>query len=81
MKTIATFVKQNVNLWGKHCPFLTEVQFKEGVVLRLSSGREAAFKPASGPTVNPCLVVRRESPGATDWVATPDGTIIEAEIR
>ena len=23
----------------------------------------------------------RESPGATDWVATPDGTIIEAEIR
>ena len=79
-RTRVTFVKRNVNLWAKHCPFLTADQFKEGVVLRLPSGREAAFKPATN-VVNPCLVVRRESPGATDWIALHDGTIVEAELQ
>jgi len=75
-----TFIKADVNLWAKHCPFLTAEQFKEGIVLNLPSGREVAFAPARGKTVMPCLTPRSSS-GEQEWNSLAIGTVVTAEIR
>ena len=78
-----TFVKKDLLLWHKHCPFLTEDQWKEGVVMLLPSGRELAFKPPVAGKKYPTLVLEPadDSNGYTEWVkGIQYGQVLEVEL-
>jgi len=73
------FGKGDVNLWGKHCPWITAQQFQDGLNLRLATGRVVSFGPARGVTCNPCLTPR-PSLGLADWNDLKRGAVVEATL-
>ena len=83
MEAKITFTKRDVLLWRSHCPFLSDAQFKEGVVLVLPSGREVAFLPPPDDKAYSMAVLEpsEDSSGYTEWVkGIAYGQVIEAEV-
>jgi hypothetical protein len=80
---VITFVKKDILLWRTHCPFLTDAQFSEGVVLQLASGREVAFLPPPSEKAysSPVLEPNVGSSGYTEWTkGIAYGQVVEAEV-
>ncbi len=78
-----TFVKKDLLLWHKHCPFLSDEQWKDGIVMVLPSEREVRFMPPPVGKNYPTLVLEPadDSDGYAEWVkGIQYGQVLEVEI-